>query len=150
MLGQIPPHHRTMKPKPLYIAFEGLNGCGKSTQIDLLKKYLQQKFGSDRIVCTFEPGGNEISNKIREVFQATKFNDPIDPICETFLVAAARAQSISSTVEPAVKSGKILISDRSFVTSLAFQGGGHEVGIEKVLKINLIVVKKNIPDVVLF
>ncbi|MEK7183536.1 MAG: dTMP kinase, partial [Patescibacteria group bacterium] len=88
------------------------------------------------IIWTREPGGDTIAEAIREIVQARSFTVTMDPICEAYLFAAARAQSLRSIVRPAVDRGAIVISDRNYVSSVAFQGFGRGLGLETILEIN--------------
>lgn len=134
---------RTHFMKARYIAFEGIVGCGKTTQ----SKILAEKLGA---VWTKEPGGDEISNAIRQVVQGTKFESDIDPVCEQYLYAASRAQTLRKIIKPELDSGKTVVSDRSVFTSLAYQGFGRNLGINRVLEINKEAVMNMGPDKVIF
>ncbi len=138
-----------MKRKGIYIVFEGIVGCGKTTQVNLLADLLRVKFPQSEIITNREPGGTEIAREIRKLVQATDFNEEMEPVCEQYLYAASRAQSLRKVVEPALKRGAIVISDRSFFTSLVNQGFGRGLGIEKVLEINKNAVENLWPDLVL-
>ncbi len=124
------------KKKGICIIFEGIAGCGKSTQTKKLLKFLENKFPSRKVVLTFEPGGTEIANNIRKAVQGTSYEEEMDPICETYLYAASRAQSLRKVVNPVLDGGGIVIMDRSYVTSLAYQGIIRGLGLQKVLNIN--------------
>lgn len=138
------------KKKGFYIVFEGVSGCGKTTQSKLLEKKLKAKFPQKEILRTWEPGGgSEIAEAIRKVFQGTKFHEDMDPLCEQYLVTAARAQTLKTIVGPALARGAIVLSDYSFFASLAFQGFGRNLGFEYVLKINTPVIKNTWPNLVI-
>ena len=122
--------------KGIYIVFEGIVGTGKSTQAKILYDFLKEKNKNREIILTKEPGGTEIADEIRKIAQATKFNEDMNPVCEAYLYAASRAQSLRKIVKPALEKGSIVISDRSFISSLAYQGAARKIGIEKVLEIN--------------
>ncbi|MBP7859547.1 dTMP kinase, partial [Patescibacteria group bacterium] len=139
-----------MNRKGLYIAFEGVVACGKTTQSKLLQKNLQNRFPNKQNIWTREPGGSEISDAIREVVQATPFVEEMDPVCEAYLYAASRAQTLRNVVFPTLTQNGIVIADRSFVTSLAFQGFARGLGIEVVLGINEIAIEGFIPDLVFY
>lgn len=126
-----------------YIAFEGIVGCGKTTQ----SRILAEKLGA---VWTKEPGGDEISDAIRKVVQGTKFESEMDPVCEQYLYAASRAQTLRKVVKPILERGGTVVSDRSVFTSLAYQGFGRDLGIDKVLEINKEAVQDLWPDLVIF
>lgn len=88
--------------KSKYIVFEGIVGCGKTTQ----SRILAEKLGA---VWTKEPGGSEVADAIRKVVQGTKFDEEMDPVCEQYLYAASRAQSLRSVVKPLLDKGKIVV-----------------------------------------
>jgi dTMP kinase len=133
----------------LYFVLEGLPRCGKSTQGKLLAEYLREKFPDREIVLTREPGGGEIAEVIRTVVQGTPFIEEMNAITEAYLYAASRAQTLRGIIEPARSRGAIIISDRSYNTSLAFQGVAKGLGIDKVWEINRIAVGDIFPDHVL-
>lgn len=135
--------------KGFYLVFEGIVGCGKTTQSKLLLKNLQNKFSKKEIIWTKEPGGTEIAQKIREIVQATPFEEEMDPVCEQYLYAASRAQSLRKIVSPILNRGGVVISDRSVFTSMAYQGFGRDLGLDLVLKINDPAIEKMWPDKVI-
>lgn len=132
--------------KGIFITFEGPDGSGKTTQINLLKEYLDEK-GYD-IVITREPGGTRISEDIREVILDKK-NVGMDRITEALLYAAARAQHVSEVIKPALAAGKAVICDRYIDSSIVYQGIGRGLGIDFIEKINSMAVQKIMPDVTL-
>lgn len=134
----------------MYIVFEGIVGCGKSTQTKLYKKYLSSKYPDKEIVLTKEPGGTEIANMIRKIVQGTNFNEDMEYICEAYLYAASRAQSLRKVVKPTIEVGNYVISDRNFITSLANQAFGRNLGVEKVLEINKEAIEGFTPDKIIF
>lgn len=136
--------------KGVYIVFEGIVGSGKTTVSKLLFGVLRENFPRRKIVWTREPGGSEVSNAIRAVVQATKFNEEMDPVAEAYLYAAARAHSLRTLVRPILDKKGVVIADRSFFTSVAFQGFGRGLGIDRVLKINEEAVDGLWPDRVFF
>lgn len=132
-----------------YIVFEGVVGTGKTTQSKLLVERLKVAHSDREIVWTREPGGSEIAEAIRTVVQATPFEEKMHPICEAYLYAAARAQSLRAVVKPALERGAIVIADRSFCTSVAWQGAARGLGTDLVLAINEIAIRDCIPDLVI-
>ncbi len=132
--------------KGLFITFEGLDGSGKSTQINLLKRYLSGK-GHD-IVFSREPGGCPVSEKIRAIILGNE--NPMSAITEALLYAAARAEHVDRVVRPAIESGKTIILDRYVDSSLAYQGCGRELGIQKVREINDYAIRGIIPDITVY
>ena len=136
--------------KGKYIVFEGIVGSGKTTQSKLLVKRLRKEFPEKDVVWTREPGGSEIAGVIRKIVQGTEFEEEMDPICEAYLYAAARAQSLRKVVLPVIERGGIVVSDRSYVTSIAYQGAGRGLDYELILEINKIAVDGINPDKVFF
>ncbi len=136
--------------KGFYLVFEGITGSGKTTQVKKLAKYLREKYPDKKIVLTREPGGSEIADKIRQVVQVIKFDEGMDPICEAYLYAASRAQTLRKVVQPILVQRGIVISDRSFVSSLAFQGGGRQLGLKEILKINQTAIGHLEPNLIVY
>ncbi len=134
----------------MYIVFEGVVGTGKTTQSKLLVAYLKARFPEREIVWTREPGGSEIAEAIRTLVQGTPFQEQMDPVCETYLFAAARAQSLRSVVAPVLERGGIVVADRSFLTSVAWQGFGHQLGFDAIWRINEPAVGQYLPDAVVY
>lgn len=133
----------------MYIVLEGIVWTGKSTQSKLLGEYLEKRYPGQEVVVTREPGGTEISEAIRVLVQWTNFHEHMDPITEAYLYASSRAQSISAIVKPALDRWAIVISDRCFLTSLAYQGTAKWVGTETVLSINMVALQNHMPDLIL-
>lgn len=117
----------------LFISMEGPDGAGKSTQIELLKGYLESK--GYEIVITREPGGTKISETIRQVILNKEFNE-MSPNTELLLYAAARAQLVEEVIRPALDSGKVVICDRFVESSVVYQGIARGLGIDTVYAVN--------------
>jgi dTMP kinase len=117
----------------LLITFEGPDGSGKTTQISLLKDYLHSK--GMKVVFTREPGGTNISEKIRDIILDNK-NSEMSAMCEAMLYASARAQLVSEVIKPAIEQGNIVICDRFVESSIVYQGIGRKLGVEKIRSIN--------------
>ncbi|MBO6166224.1 MAG: dTMP kinase [Eubacterium sp.] len=130
--------------KGIFITMEGPDGSGKSTQIELLKAYLEEK-GYD-VLITREPGGTRISEAIRAVILNREYSE-MSPVTEMLLYASARAQLISEVVGPALESGKAVISDRFVDSSLVYQGMARGLGVENVYEVNLRAIGEYMPDV---
>jgi dTMP kinase len=111
----------------MFITFEGLDGSGKTTQIQLLKTYLEQK--GYPVLCTREPGGTPIGDEIRVILHNLK-NTAMHPHTEVLLYIASRAQLVTQVVRPALQLGQIVILDRYADSTLAYQGYGHGLDIE--------------------
>lgn len=133
--------------KGYFITFEGPDGSGKTTQINLLKEYLINK-GYD-VLVTREPGGTPISEAIREIILDAKHKE-MNPVTEMLLYAASRAQHVAQLIKPALAQGKIVLCDRFVDSSIAYQGIGRNLGIEIVEEINKVALQGLIPDLTLF
>ncbi|BDF58042.1 thymidylate kinase [Christensenellaceae bacterium] len=133
--------------KGLFITFEGVDGCGKSTQMRFLSEYLQQQGISP--VLTREPGGCNIAEKIRDLVLDIE-NKEMSDRTEALLYAAARAQHVKQVIEPAVAAGKIVLCDRFIDSSLAYQGVGRGLGVESVMDINCFAMGDRMPDKTFF
>ena len=132
--------------KGLFITFEGIDGSGKSTQIDLATRYLTEK--GYRVYLTREPGRCPISEKIREVLLDPE-NKGMDPITEALLYAAARAQLIDSVLLEKKNEGYVILCDRYLDSSIAYQAFGRDLGIEFVKTVNR-AADKMVPDMTLY
>ena len=128
----------------IFITMEGPDGSGKSTQIALLKEYLEKE-GYD-VIITREPGGTKISENIREVILNPDYKE-MSSVTEMLLYASARAQLIAEVIGPAIDSGKAVISDRFVDSSLVYQGIARGLGVEKVYEINKAAIGDYMPDV---
>lgn len=128
--------------KGYFITFEGGDGAGKSTQINLLKDSLTAA-GYD-VVLTREPGGTQISEKIRDLI-LDPANSEMDDMTEAFLYAAARSQLVKQLIKPALEEGKVVICDRFVDSSIAYQGFGRGLG-DAVGVINTYAVDGCMPD----
>lgn len=134
-----------------YIAFEGLNKSGKSSQAKALYGWLcdTPRF-NDKVILTREPGGTIIAEAIRQTVQVKHWEEHMDSICEAYLYAASRGQSLRRVVAPAVEHGGIVITDRCVISSLVFQGCYRGLGLERVWNINREAVGGYIPDITFF
>jgi dTMP kinase len=143
-------HNLVKEEQEMYIVLEGSIKVGKTTQIENLQTYLEDRLPKREIVVTREPGGTPIAEAIRKIVQGTDFSEEMDPTCEAHLYAASRAQSLRRVVEPALERGAIIIADRSFITSLVYQGCVRGLTIETALEINQKAVGALWPNVVLY
>ncbi len=134
----------------MYIVFEGIVGTGKSTQSKKLYEYIQEQFPDKEVLRVREPGWTEIAEAIRTLAQWQKFAEDMDPICEAYLYAASRAQLLYTVVKPAKDRGAIIISDRSVLSSLAYQWFARGVGVEKVRDVNRQAIIGCMPDMVFY
>ena len=125
-----------------FISFEGGDGSGKSTQIQILRDFLEER-GYD-VILTREPGGTPISEKIRSII-LDKENSEMDDMTEALLYAAARAQLVSQVIRPALEAGKVVICDRFVDSSIAYQAYARGLG-DSVKTINGFAVGDCMPD----
>jgi len=117
----------------IFISFEGIDGCGKSTQVKLLVEYLNQSGNETTMVR--EPGGTKISEEIRDIL----LNRHLDNICdrtEALLMTGSRSQLTNEIILPYLKKGLNVVADRYYDSTLAYQGGGRELNLEWLIKLN--------------
>jgi dTMP kinase len=113
----------------MFITLEGPEGSGKTSHIPYLVEYLREK--GHIVFPTREPGGTSIGEQIREVIHNLK-NVEMQPRTETLLYQAARAQIVEQVIKPRLKAGEIVISDRYYDSTIAYQGYGHQQDLEQV------------------
>lgn len=128
--------------KGLFITFEGADGCGKTTQIELLDKYLREK-GFDTIL-TREPGAKGLGVKLREIL--LNYDGEVSPVAESFLFLADRAQHVDCIIKPALKEGKIILCDRHTDSTVAYQGYGRNLDLDRINYLNNIATSGLKPD----
>ncbi len=121
-----------MKNKGYFITFEGADGCGKTTQSELVQKYLEDK--GFEVVWTREPGAKGLGQNIRQLL--LHYDGDVAPMCEAFLFLADRAQHIEHLIKPAVAAGKIVVCDRHTDSTIAYQGYGRGEDIEQLKYLN--------------
>jgi dTMP kinase len=126
------------------IAFEGVEGAGKSTQLELLRQTLEK--AGHRVVSTREPGGTKAGEQIRSILLDR--GSTLDPRAEALLFAAARAQLVEQVVRPALERGETVLCDRYLHSSLAYQGVARGLGLEPVAAINGFATGGLLPDLV--
>ncbi len=134
-----------MTNKGLFITFEGGDGCGKSTQLGLVKKYLEEK--GFKTLTTREPGSLGLGQKLREVL--LHYDGNVTPRAEAFLFLADRAQHIAKIVKPAIDNGVIVLCDRHTDSSVAYQGYGRGEDIEQINMLNNLATQGIKPDLTL-
>src|SRR5687767_10585659 len=125
----------------MFVTFEGLDGSGKSTQAELLRARLEAD-GVD-VVSTREPGGTELGERVRDL---VLHGGHVTPWAEALLYAAARAQHVDEVIRPALERGAAVICDRYLDSSVAYQGVGRGLGLDRVLELNLAAVGGLLPD----
>lgn len=111
-----------------FISFEGIDGAGKSTHIDSFARLLKERQPDRDVVMTREPGGTQLGEQLR----ALLLDAPMNLETEALLMFAARREHIAQVIEPSLKAGKIVISDRFTDASFAYQGGGRGLSLEKL------------------
>ncbi len=133
--------------KGKFISFEGPDGSGKTSVIKVVEKYFNEK--GFKTIVTREPGGIEISEKIRDIIHDVEHTE-MDPRTEALLYAASRSQHLHQKIIPAIESGIIVLCDRYVDSSLAYQGFGRELGLDEVLAINKFAIDSFFPDLTIF
>jgi dTMP kinase len=130
--------------KPLFITFEGIEGCGKSTQSKLLKNYLEEQ--SYKVLLTREPGGPKISEDIRKILLDSR-NSEMFPETELLLYMASRVQHTGEWILPALKRNEFVISDRYFDSTIAYQGVARKGNKEFIEHLTKFATFNLIPDI---
>lgn len=125
----------------MFVTFEGIDGSGKSTQAELLRERLEAS-GLD-VVVTREPGGTDLGERIRELLL---HGGHVSPWAEALLYAASRAQHVDEVIRPALERGEWVVCDRYVDSSVAYQGVGRELGLDRVLDLNLAAVGGLMPE----
>ena len=134
-----------MTEKGLFITFEGGDGCGKTTQLNLVAKYFREK--GKVVLVTREPGSIGLGQKLRELI--LHYDEDIAPTAEAFLFLADRAQHVCKLIKPAIEQGKVVLCDRHTDSSVAYQGYGRGENIEQIKNFNNIATQGLIPDLTL-
>jgi len=117
----------------MFITFEGVEGCGKTTQLRLLKERLQA--AGHRVTATREPGGCPIADQMRAIL-LDAHNSAITPLAELLLYAAARAQHVQEVIVPALERGEVVLCDRFTDATVAYQGHGRELDLATIEQLN--------------
>jgi len=114
------------QPRGLFLTLEGVDGAGKSTHVQWLVEQLGKR--GIPVVCTREPGGTELGEKLRDLL----LREPMSLECETLLMFAARAEHLQAVIVPALQAGQWVVCDRFTDATFAYQGGGRELGVERI------------------
>ncbi len=130
----------------LFVAFEGVEGAGKGTQIRLAQEWLEEQ-GAD-VLVTREPGGTEVGEQLRKVLLGHETGH-LEPKTEALLFAASRAQLVMTVIRPALAEGKVVIADRYIDSSVAYQGWARGLGEQDVLTLNVWATQGLFPDLVI-
>ena len=128
--------------KGLFITFEGVDGCGKTTQMKILSEYLKEK--NYEVLLTREPGAKGLGERIREIL--LHYDGEVSSKAESFLFLADRAQHIDTIINPAVEQGKIVLCDRHTDSTIAYQGYGRNIDIERLKYLNNLATGSRKPD----
>lgn len=131
------------KPKGLFISFEGIEGCGKTTQVGMLARWLRSH--GSKVVVTREPGGPFIAEKIRRLLLDVRHRR-MSPMAELLLLEASRAQHVSEVIAPALRRGAVVLCDRFADSSTAYQGHGRGLDLETVDRLNRTAAQGAWPD----
>lgn len=125
----------------MFISFEGIDGVGKSTQADLLEEHLAVL--GRTVVRTFEPGGTELGQAVRQLLL---HSGHVDPRAEALLYAADRAHHVATKIRPALAEGAVVITDRYLDSSVAYQGAGRILGAKEVRDLSVWAINGLLPD----
>lgn len=130
-----------------FVTFEGCEGVGKSTQVEMLREYMSAKGGN--FLFLREPGGNAVSEKIRELILSKDYGE-MSGRCEALLYCAARAQLIDTVIRPALDEGKLVVCDRFTDSTFAYQGVARGLGAQYIDELNALTCGDVSPDVTIF
>tara|TARA_B100000073_G_scaffold132745_1_gene108719 strand:+ start:103 stop:741 length:639 start_codon:yes stop_codon:yes gene_type:complete len=136
-----------------FIVIEGIDGCGKTTQIDELSKWLPRSglINKDsQLITTREPGGSLLGKKIRRMILDNNSNNKPSSLTELLLYSADRAEHVTKIISPALKNNDWVISDRFSDSTLAYQGYGRKINLEIIKNIESIVCQGVYPDITFF
>lgn len=129
--------------KGLFITFEGTDGCGKTTQIERLKDYFEAQ--GRKVIMTREPGAKGLGTKLREIL--LNYDGEVSSNCESFLFLADRAQHIDTLIKPAIERGEIVLCDRHIDSTVAYQGYGRRLDLDRIHMLNDIATSGMKPDI---
>ncbi len=140
----------------LFIVFEGGEGSGKTTQLQLTSEWLKQRFpatdGEEAVVLTRQPGGTQLGVALRQLLLETPRTSPLK-VCdraELLLFAADRAQHVETSIEPSLARGAIVLSDRSIESTIAYQGYGRGLDLSLIHQLNQIATGGRMSDLTLW
>ena len=131
----------------MFITFEGIDGCGKTTQVELLKSHFEAK--GYEVISIREPGSTKISEQIREILLDSK-NTELSSESEALLFASARAQIVKEVIIPSINENKIVLCDRFIDSTIAYQGYGRGMDLQNLDIINAFAIQNNNPEFTFF
>lgn len=131
-----------MAKKGLFITFEGIDGCGKTTQLENVRKLLEEN--GIECVTTREPGALKLGSQIREIL--LHYDGVVADNCEMFLFLADRSQHVETFIKPMLEEGKVVLCDRHTDSTIAYQGYGRGGDVEKLTELNKIATNGLVPD----
>lgn len=131
-----------MAKKVLFITFEGIDGCGKTTQLENVRKLLEEN--GIECVTTREPGALKLGSQIREIL--LHYDGVVADNCEMFLFLADRSQHVETFIKPMLEEGKVVLCDRHTDSTIAYQGYGRGGDVEKLTELNKIATNGLVPD----
>ncbi len=131
-----------MKRKGLFITFEGIDGCGKTTQLKLANKYLKKRGLSPLVIR--EPGSTPVSEKIRKILLNKDLD--LEGFSELMLYIAARAELVREVIAPSIGNDKIILCDRFYDSTTAYQGYGRGINVLLITRLNNLAIGNNKPD----
>jgi dTMP kinase len=133
--------------KGVFITFEGLDGCGKSTQMELLASALRER--GYVVLVTREPGGTALGESVRDVLLDSRYHG-MSARSEALLYAAARAHLVEEVIRPALADGQVVLCDRYLDSSLAYQGYGRGLGTDDIMGLNVWATECLFPDLTIY
>ncbi len=131
-----------MAKKGLFITFEGIDGCGKTTQLENVRKLLEEN--GIECVTTREPGALKLGSQIREIL--LHYDGVVADNCEMFLFLADRSQHVETFIKPMIEEGKVVLCDRHTDSTIAYQGYGRGGDVEKLTELNKIATNGLVPN----
>ena len=133
--------------KGLLITIEGMDGSGKTTQINMIRDYISEK--GYNVILAREPGGTKISEKIRDII-LDPANATMAATTEMLLYASARAQLVAEIIKPAIENGSVVVCDRFIDSSIAYQGFGRGIDINTIMDVNMAAMDGMMPNITFF
>ncbi|MGN0902003.1 MAG: dTMP kinase [Succinivibrio sp.] len=131
--------------KGFFITLEGSEGCGKSTQINNIRQFLESR--GRKVMCLREPGGTPIAEEIRALLKNPRDDDSMCDSCELLLMYAARAQLVNTVIKPALEQGIDVLCDRHDLSTIAYQGGGRGISMDHINALRNVVLGDFRPDI---